>query len=89
MTWFLRLPMQIYKTKVLSSNKKINYLLIGGVNTLFGYMIGVGLYELLVNSVGIVWIGVAANVLSIIFSFITYKLFVFRTNGIISMQEDY
>jgi|688.fasta_scaffold397515_1 putative flippase GtrA len=63
------------------NEKKRNYILIGGLNTLFGYIIGVGLYKLLVNLIGIFWVGAAVNMASITFSFITYKVFVFKTHG--------
>lgn len=61
--------------------KKKQYLVIGTINTIFGYLIGVGSYKLLENEVDIIWVGVISNIISITFSFITYKLFVFRTKG--------
>lgn len=62
-------------------SQKIRYLAVGGINTLVGYSIGVGAYALLASNLHIVLIGVLSNVFSISFSFLTYKLFVFRTRG--------
>lgn len=60
---------------------KIRYLITGGVNTLVGYSIGVGLYKALGDSISIIWIGTLSNILSISISFLSYKIFVFRTKG--------
>jgi putative flippase GtrA len=59
--------------------EKTRYLLVGGFNTLVGYSVGVGLYKSLGDIVSIVWIGIISNILSITVSFLTYKIFVFRT----------
>lgn len=61
--------------------KKIRYLIVGGVNTLAGYSIGVGVYNFLFEAIGIWGVGLMANLLAITFSFATYKLFVFKTQG--------
>ncbi len=64
------------------SDRRTRYLLAGGFNTAIGYAVGVGLYLLLSHCLHIVVIGLLANVLSISVSFVTYKLFVFRTRGL-------
>ena len=61
--------------------EKIRYLLVGGLNTLVGYFIGVGMYEVFGNNLGILWVGILSNALSITVSFVTYKTLVFRTKG--------
>jgi len=61
--------------------KPTRYLIAGAWNTAFGYAIGVLLYLLLIQDVGIVWVGILANVISITMSFVVYKLFVFQTKG--------
>ncbi len=61
--------------------QKLRYLAVGGVNTLVGYAIGVATYQLLVDSMHIVVIGIFANIVTITFSFLTYKTLVFRTQG--------
>ncbi|PQV52516.1 GtrA family protein [Paraburkholderia sp. BL21I4N1] len=59
--------------------KMLRYLLVGGLNTAFGYFATVGLYYALRPHLHIVVIGVIANVICITESFITYKLFVFNS----------
>lgn len=61
--------------------EKIRYLIAGGVNTLAGYLIGVGAYKFLFDIIGIWGVGLVANLLAITFSFLTYKLLVFKTSG--------
>ncbi|QCP53494.1 GtrA family protein [Trinickia violacea] len=61
--------------------KGFRYLLIGGLNTAFGYFVSVGLYYALTRHLHIVAIGAIANVVSITEAFIAYKLFVFRSHG--------
>jgi putative flippase GtrA len=63
------------------TSDKTRYLLAGGWNTLFGYCLGVSLYTLLSPSLNTVLIAVLANIIAISMSFLTYKLFVFRTKG--------
>lgn len=62
-------------------SRKIRYLLTGGWNTLFGYLVGVGLYYVLSRYMHILLIGVLINIITISMSFLTYKLIVFRTKG--------
>ena len=54
------------------------YLLVGGLNTAAGYGVTIGLYYLL-RSWPIVIIGTLGNILCITLSFVTYKLFIFKT----------
>lgn len=61
--------------------KKKKYLIAGGVNTLFGYGIGVCSYELLDEYFNVFFIGVVAYFVAITFSFVVYKIFVFKTVG--------
>jgi putative flippase GtrA len=63
----------------LLDSRKLRYLLVGGMNTVVGYGLGVGLYLLLSPAFHILLIGLVANVLAISFSFTTHKLLVFRT----------
>ncbi len=62
-------------------NQKIRYLLVGVLNTIVGYGIGVFGYILLKAYISLIEIGVVTNILAITFSFITYKWFVFQTKG--------
>ena len=63
------------------NQKKMRYLLVGGLNTLVGYTIGVGIYKAFYNNLSIVWIGLISNGLSITVSFLSYKILVFKTKG--------
>lgn len=65
----------------LLQKKSIRYLLAGGWNTVFGYGIGVGLYMALSSKLHIAIIAAIGNILAITMSFLTYKLFVFKTTG--------
>lgn len=64
-----------------NNSQKIRYLLAGGWNTLFGYLVGVGLYKILHAHTQTLYIALLANTICISMSFLTYKLFVFRTSG--------
>ncbi len=61
--------------------QSMRYLLAGGWNTVFGYGVGVGLYTLLSNQLHVAVIASIANIFAITMSFLTYKLFVFKTTG--------
>lgn len=65
----------------LFKSRKFKFLIVGGANTVFGYAVGVSLYELLTSFCSIWVIGILSNIFAISFSFVTYKLFVFRTKG--------
>lgn len=62
-------------------SQRARYLLAGGVNTLFGYVLMLGLYGLSKGRLHILILGALCNAIAISFSFMTYKLFVFRTRG--------
>lgn len=59
----------------------VRYLIVGALNTAFGYLTGIAVYYLLSPRAHILVVGAIANVLAISFSFTTYKHYVFRTNG--------
>jgi putative flippase GtrA len=61
--------------------KSTRYLLAGVWNTLFGYGVGVGLYITLSSQLHVTVIATISNVIAISMSFLTYKLFVFKTTG--------
>jgi putative flippase GtrA len=64
-----------------ANQKKLRYLMVGIVNTVIGYFIGVGIYKALGENLGIFWIGIISNIFSITISFLSYKILVFRTKG--------
>ena len=65
----------------LVKSEKFRYLVAGAWNTVFGYGLGVGAYLLLSQKLHIIYISILANIVAITMSFLTYKLFVFRTSG--------
>lgn len=60
---------------------KIKYVIVGGINTAAGYLIGILVYKFLFEQFGIWLVGLVSNILSISFSFVTYKQLVFKTSG--------
>lgn len=61
--------------------EKINYLLVGGWNTVFGYGVFVSLYYLFAAKVHYLVIWLISNILAITNAYIGYKAFVFKTRG--------
>lgn len=61
--------------------EKINYLLVGGWNTVVGYGGFVLLYHLFGTQVHYLVIWLASNILAITNAYIGYKAFVFKTRG--------
>lgn len=61
------------------TNLKLRYLFIGVINAIFGYVTGVAVYLALQKIIHVVLIATFVNVITITFSFITYKIFVFKT----------
>jgi len=60
-------------------NQKVRYLIIGGINTVFGYFVTIFFYYSLTNVLHTLTILCLANVFAISFSFLTNKFFVFKT----------
>ena len=67
--------------KTILSSKQFKYLIVGGCNTVVGYFTGIFLYFFLISKIDIVFISIISSIFSISFSFFTYKIFVFKTNG--------
>ena len=65
----------------LLNSSKFRYLIAGGWNTVFGYGLGVALFLLLTDAVHTAAIAFIGSLISMAMSFITHKLFVFRTKG--------
>lgn len=63
----------------MSSQLKHRYLVVGFLNTCFGYAVGIITYLFLEEMVPILLIAVLINIITISFSFTTYKVFVFKT----------
>jgi putative flippase GtrA len=65
----------------LKQDQRLRYLVVGGGNTLWGYLCANILYYTLISHLHLLVIGIIANIFSISFSFFTYKTLVFRTKG--------
>lgn len=65
----------------LLQSDKSRYLLAGAWNTAFGYGLGVGFYLLLSEHLHTAIIALLVNVVAITMSFVSYKIFVFKTLG--------
>jgi putative flippase GtrA len=70
----------------LRSREETRFILVGIVNSLFGYFVGVGMYKIFIDSLSIFVIGVLSSSTSIIFSFYTQRKFVFCADGPWVMQ---
>ena len=57
------------------------FLVVGGINTLIGYVVTVGLYYVLSPAWPLLGIAAVANVICITISFSMYKLFIFKGGG--------
>lgn len=57
------------------------YLYVGTWNTIFGYVTGVLTYKLINDITNVIIVGIVSNIISISMSFLTYKIYVFRTSG--------
>jgi putative flippase GtrA len=62
-------------------SEKLRYLLVGGWNTVFGYLTGVTFFLMLSQHLNIILIAIISNIIAITMSFITYKILVFKTSG--------
>jgi putative flippase GtrA len=71
----------IKKIFIENRDKKIKYLLAGIINTSFSYLLGIYIYTSYSKYFGIILTLVLVNILSISFSFLSYKIFVFKSRG--------
>ena len=61
--------------------EKINYLIVGGWNTIFGYFTYFVLYKVFSADVNYILLLIPGNIIAITNAYICYKLFVFKTKG--------
>ena len=55
------------------------FFLVGVINTIFGYSVGILNYFLFFELIGIIGVGIINNILAITLAFILFKKFVFKT----------
>ena len=65
----------------IKENLVSKFIIFGIINTIFGYFVGIINYHLFYISIGAIGIGIVNNIVSITFSFTTFKLFVFKTKN--------
>jgi len=65
----------------IKQNLVSKFIIFGIINTIFGYFVGIINYHLFYISIGAIGIGIVNNIVSITFSFTTFKLFVFKTKN--------
>ena len=58
------------------------FMIIGIINTIFGYLIGLLNYFIFYSKIGIIGVGFLNNIIAITFSFTLLKFFVFKTTNI-------
>lgn len=63
-------------------HEKFLYLIVGAFNTTFGYCLGLFLYQTFSPQMHIVLVATITNIIAISMSFISYKLFVFKSQGV-------
>lgn len=70
----------------MKNNKKLRFLLAGGYNTAFGYIVFVALKIALPNSVHYLTMLCLAFVISVVHAFFVQKYLVFRTKGYVILE---
>tara|TARA_B100000131_G_C18022527_1_gene575129 strand:- start:85 stop:501 length:417 start_codon:yes stop_codon:yes gene_type:complete len=65
----------------LKKNLVSKFIIFGIINTIFGYIVGIVSYHLFYEYIGAIGIGIVNNIVSITFSFTTFKIFVFQTKN--------
>ena len=63
----------IYKNQ----KKKIKYLLIGSINSIFAYFSTILIYNYFYQELGVIFIGIISSITNVTFSFLNYKINIF------------
>ncbi len=79
--------MEIVEMNFTIDDKKKKYLIVGFINTIFGYFIGIFNYILFYKLIGIFFLSLVNNILGITFSFLTYKYLIFKTKNKFFLSE--
>jgi putative flippase GtrA len=70
----------MYFNSIQKNKNLIKYLLIGILNTIFSYFSGVFLFSLLYKEIGAFFLTLITTIINILFTFINYKFFYFKTD---------
>lgn len=68
-------------------SKKIRFLIIGFLNTIFGYLFSIVIYEIFKDHLSLFIILLISHIITVTFSFFNYRLFVFKSKK--SMLNEY
>lgn len=63
------------------SKFNLKYISIGFINTILGYWISIIIFYIFYERLGIIGVGLMANILNISITYINYKFFLFKTKG--------
>jgi putative flippase GtrA len=69
------------------NSKKIKFLTIGFLNTIFGYLFSIVIYEIFQDHLTLFIILLISHIITVTFSFFNYRLFVFKSKK--SMLNEY
>jgi putative flippase GtrA len=64
-------------TNIYKNQKKIKYLLIGSINSIFAYFSTILIYNYFYQELGVIFIGIISSIINVIFSFLNYKINIF------------
>ncbi len=70
-----------FQAAIERQSEKVRYLVVGGINTAFGYFSSLFIYWTFNSELHLIFISLLSNVIGITFSFVLYKLLVFKTRG--------
>lgn len=62
-------------------NIKIRFLMVGGINTIFGYLVSLYIYSVLSSFLNLWLLLIFINITNITFSYLLHKLLTFKTKG--------
>ena len=63
------------------SKFNLKYISIGFINTIIGYWVSIIIFYIFYEKLGIIGVGLMANILNISITYINYKFFLFKTKG--------
>ena len=67
--------------RLATSNGKVRFVVVGGINTLSGYLVTSTLYFLLARLIGLYGVIALATVINITISYLNHKRLTFKTSG--------
>ena len=59
------------------NQKKIKYLLIGSINSVFAYFSTILIYNYFYQELGVIFVGIISSIINVTFSFLNYKINIF------------